>query len=280
MKEVENSEVDGNVEAEVEPIKQDATKGHVLDIGPGSIAVELPCGYIDGEAVHASAVVREMRGHEEDILAGSGPVSARMNAIIGNCLIGVGSISEPSKLRGIVERLMAPDRMALLIAIRRASLGDKFDAHVVCPLCKGEQHVTLDLKEVETVPMPDRMTREKTSALPSGIEIVWHVLTNDDEEWLTEKRKKKVDLLTLGLLARIDMVNGDDIDRSQGYRRAVSAVKDLSMRDRTALRAIFEKEEGKVDTNVTFECSNPDCGHEWSGKMDIGQRGFFFPSAP
>jgi len=260
-----------------EKIDTEPTKAHVLDVAPGCLAVDLPSGYIfDGEP-QVTAIVKEMTGYEEDILAGKGSIVTKLNAIVGNCLVQLGTISEKSTLRSAASKLTGQDRMAILLAIRRVSLGDLYDSTATCPECNVGQHFTLDLKEVEIVAMPDRMDRVREDVLPSKTEVTWHVINSDDEEWLTQKRKKKEDQLTLGLLARVDTVGDVEIERGKAYKKALALLKGLSTRDRNWLRERFEKTEGKIDTEADFECE--ECGHSWKAKMDISQASFFFPSA-
>lgn len=281
MKE-KQTEIDGIKEEdkkdEGDRIETESTKGHVQDIAPGCMAIELPCGYIHGEdKIETTAIIKEMTGYEEDILIGKGPLVIRLNAIIGNCLVHLGGISDVSELKRAANNLTAKDRMAVLLGIRRVSLGDYYDCNVVCPECKVGQRNTLNLKEIEIIPMSDRMKRDRTEVLPSGTEVSWHVLKTEDEEWLSSQKKNKHDALTLGLLSRVDMVGDTKLDRDSKYRKAISLLKGLSIRDRNALRNLFESEEGIVDTNVEFECD--ECKHVWNTSMDIGQSSFFFPSA-
>lgn len=272
-----NVETEEDGESKSGLITTERTKGHIQDISPGTLAVELPAGYIYEGNVQVDAIVREMRGHEEDILASKGSIVVKLNAIIGNCLVQLGVIGDRLELIRASSAFTAQDRMAVLLAIRRVSLGDFYDCTVTCPECKVSQHKTLDLKEIEIIPMPDRMKRVREVTLPSGTDVTWHVINSDDEEWLTTQRKKKQDQLTLGLLARVDVVGSMALNRDKEYKKAMRVLKDLSMRDRNFLRDRFDKEEGKIDTDVEFSCE--DCGHEWQGKMDIGQASFFFPSA-
>lgn len=257
----------------------DKTKGHVLDIGPGCITIELPAGYIheDGE-LHVHAVLREMKGPEEELLASKGSIVSRLNVIIGNCLEQIGSISDKSLLRKIACNLIAQDRMAILLALRRISLGDFYDCTVTCPECNVSQHVTVNLSEIEISPMPNRMEREMVNVLPSGREVKWHVIRTEDEEWLTEQRKRKRDkeLLTLHLLSRVDSIDDIEVDRKNKYKEAIDLLMDLPIRDRATLRDLFDKKEDNIDTLVQFMCER--CGHEWEGKLDVGQPSFFFPS--
>jgi len=270
--------VDGEGDStEIEKIEQEATKSHMLDVAPGNLAVDLPSGYILDGQVHTTVVVKEMTGYEEDILAGKGSIVVRLNAIVGNCMVQLGTLSERSELQRAASKLTGQDRMTILLAIRRVSLGDLYDSNATCPECNVSQHFTLDLKEIEIVAMPDRMNRTHTVVLPSKTEVVWHVLNSEDEEWLSQKQKKKENQLTLGLLARVDAVGDEELDRGKKYRQALATLKGLSTRDRNFLRDQFDKEEGSVNTEAEFDCE--ECGHNWKAKMDIGQSSFFFPSA-
>lgn len=265
-----------NVEMKEDKIVLEKTKGHVLDVASGCISVELPAGYIHEGELLIYAILREMSGREEELLASKGPTVPKINTIIGNCLVQIGTISEKSLLRKITNDLTAQDRMAILLSLRRVSLGDFYDCKVTCPECNISQHVTINLSEIEITPMPNRMEREMVDVLPSGKEVKWHVIRTEDEEWLVEQRKKQKDLLTLHLLSRVDSIDDDKLDRKYKYREAINILMDLSIRDRATLRDLFDRKEDNIDTLVEFECEK--CGHQWEGKLDVAQPTFFFPS--
>jgi hypothetical protein len=267
---------------EVEGVKDIVTtKGHVMDVAPSALVVELPCGYIDENGVvHRELVVSEMTGHEEDLLAGKGPVLPRLNQIICNCARRLGTIENRSDLGKAAGGLTASDRMVALLAIRRVSLGDFYDVKVRCPNpdCREESRYSLNLAEVEIRAMDDPTKREFEHRLKSGKVVRWHIMSSTDEEWLTTKTKKaKEDVLTLGLLARVDSLDGEPVQRDKKDHVAMSRMKALPTRDRNEIRSLFEKYEGHVDTHVDFSC--PSCQHEWRDELSLGQPSFFFPSA-
>lgn len=267
-------------------IETDAIKAHHMDVGAGVLTVELPCGYLDAEQkLHDTITVGEMTGHDEDIIAGKGPVVPRLNQVILNCTKRLGEIDDRREInRGVVE-LTAADRMAALMAIRRVSLGDFYDVKIECPNkeCKRQSRFSLNLADVDIIKMADPMVRSFEDELFSGRIVNWHILSANDEAWLTEKQKKKVDVITIGMLARIDSITDMDgnpmvLERvsKKGYRIALNIVKSLGIRERGEIRKLFEKKEGSVDTDVEFTC--PECRHEWAADLDMGQLGFFFPS--
>ena len=255
---------------------------HFMDIKPGVMGVWLPCGYLDRDGnLHNEMVVREMGGFEEDILAGKGPAMERLNTIIARCTTSLGSLKEKQDIARAVPELTASDRMAALIAIRRASLGDNYPVKQECPSdkCKVVSRFVLDLSTVEIMPMQDPMVREFDMTLETGKTVKWHIMSGTDEEWLSAKQKKKEDVLTLVIMARVDEVDGKKITRGgdkKKYQKSMILLKSLSMRERHELREVFQRHEGNVDTNVDFTC--PECGYEWTADMDVTQPSFFFPS--
>jgi len=269
-------------------IETEGTKGHHMDVGPGVISVELPCGFIDSEGtLHDTLTVGEMTGYEEDILAGKGPIVPRLNQIIANCTKRFGAMDDRREIGMAVTRMAAPDRLAALIAIRRVSLGDYYDVKVECPSCREQSRFSLNLAQIDILRMKDQMQRDREDALSTNRRIRWHVMSAADEEWLSKRTKRKEDVLTLAMLARVDAVEIDqegdgkyafyEIDREgKGFKKALAALKSLSIRERNDIRRLFDEHEGSVDTEVEFDC--PACQYEWKSEMDVGQAGFFFPS--
>jgi len=271
-----------------EKIESEPTKAHFMDEGPGVLTVDLPCGHIDGEeSLHDTMTVGEMTGYEEDILAGKGPIVPRLNQIIANCTKRFGSMTGKREINHAVNQMLAPDRLAALIAIRRVSLGDFYDVKIECPFpgCKEQSRFSLNLADIDIVKMGDQRTRNREDRIGADRLVKWHIMSAADEEWLSKKTKRKEDVLTLAMLARVDAVEVmvDDVltlvevqRDGKGYKRALALLKSLPIRDRNDIRKLFEIHEGSVDTEVEFEC--PACSHEWKADMDVGQAGFFFPS--
>ena len=257
----------------------------VMEPRSGVIADVLPCGFVDAEGgLHQQFVVREMTGSEEDLLAGKGPVLPRLNRVIANCLVSLGAIEERSALARIVDGLTATDRMVLLIAIRRASLGDDYTSKIKCPDCSKESNITVSLADLEKIPMPDPKTRNYLHTLSTGMQVGWHVMTGHDEDWLQGQRKRANsdnDLLTLAMLARVDSIgkgaNTQVLNRVAAFPSALAACKALLTRERNELRQMFTEIEGSVDTVVEYGC--PSCNAEFRGDLDVAQTGFFFPAA-
>ncbi len=268
---------------ETESIDVGSTKSHMSEVGVGSLSVELPCGYLDDDGkLHDTAIVQEMTGEEEDILAGSGSVVPRLNQVIVNCCVSFGIITDRRMIAKAVEELTAVDRMMILIAIRRISLGDFYDVRVKCPEdeCGAISSFPIDLRELDIKKMYDPHKRLHETELPRAKKDVrWHVMNGKDEEWLTKTQKKnKTDRMTLAMLARVDKI-GDEVlvrEPKREFHKSLKMLKKLGTSDRNFLRDFFEKHEGKIDDKIEFCC--PECDREWEDTLDTGQKAFFFPS--
>jgi hypothetical protein len=260
----------------------DPNNEHVLNPRPSCGHYTLPCGYLDSEGVlHTDALVREATGVEEELLAGRGDVLFRMNKMMANCLQQIG----PHEVNGrvnIVSKFTAIDRYFLLIAVRRASLGDKYTVEAKCPQCEKAGKFDADLSRLPVKPMSDPRTRVWTGKVPSGSTFKAHIMTGEDELWLaaTKAKLEGTAELTLALMARVDEWDGEPIQRDPLHRtefnKSIRKMAGLGLRDRSAIRKLTEQAEGDIDLTLDFECNS--CGHRWKGDMNIASAGFFFPS--
>lgn len=227
----------------------------------------LPAGYLDENGqVHREIVVREMTGYEEDILASGADALKKLNEIQARCLMRIGEISDKERMPKIVRDLPVGDRIFLLIAIRRVTLGDAYPFTFRCPKCSHEAQMSLDLASLEVRGLEDPAVRTKEVALPSGRTAVFHIPTGRDEERFSSP-SSDTSLLTRAVLLRLDTINGKPV--------SLADVKALPSRDLQALRREYEKFDVGVDTTIEIEC--PSCFEEFKTEMEI-QPSFFFPS--
>lgn len=251
---------------------------HHLDPKTSRATFQLPCGLvIEGKLVR-DIQVSEMTGVEEELLAGKGPIGDRLNRVLANCLVDIGGLKGSLPL---IMRLPMIDRLYMLIAIRRVSLGDQYMVRAKCPdeACKAEHDYSINLGTLPVVEMADPMVREFFGILPSGTPFSWHVMTGVDEEWVNaaSKKLKGEGPLTIGILARLDSLAGEPLEKEPvKMRAAVQAVGKLGLRDRNFLRATFKKHEGDLDTNMEFTCQT--CETEFESEIQVVAKDFFFPS--
>lgn len=227
----------------------------------------LPCGYLDAAGnLHQDVRMREMTGREEDLLA-SNKISPqrKINALLINCMEQLGTITDRDQFAEIIPQLPVGDRIYLLLALRRTSLGDEYPVEAECPSCKVEGKYVLNLGDLETEPMKDPKKRVFEVKLPSGKQARFRIGMGSDEERVAKvPDEEKPSML---LLCRTEVLDGKV--------PTMQDIKGLSFRDRQALRAAFDENDGGVDTAMEMSC--PACGHNFEKELDLGQQGFFFP---
>ncbi len=253
----------------------------------------LPCGYLDAAGVlHTEVLLREINGRDEDMLASKKtPDKKKINQLLISCIQRLGSITDRDEIAKAVPRMLIGDRIFLVVAVRRTSLGDDYPYKDKCPSCDKESLMRIDLSELEVVPMPEPMRRvfdvrmpsraacrawadtgslpaiEKTT--PTGNLVRFHPITGLDEETFGSVKDKE-DAISKSLLARVDMLN----ERPP----SVDELQNLTLAERQYLRdVVFDSADGGVETTLDVTC--PACENEYSRELDITQMGFFFPSA-
>lgn len=232
---------------------------------------ELPCGHVDQEGgVHTLVTVREMTGEDEEILAARNmPTTKKINKILTRCTESIGPFSGQA-LQFIIPELTQGDRIYLLMAIRRASLGDDMPFQTTCPSCKEEARFIVDLNDLETKKMANPALRHYDVVLPkSKHKVRMKVLTGKGEEAISRAAIKGQDIISTAIFARIESMNDKPV--------TIPDLKGLALSDRNFLRGAWEEHEGGVDTEIQVDC--PSCGVAYESELDISQQGFFNPSA-
>lgn len=234
-------------------------------------AYTLPCGWLDSEGELVTDVeVREMTGNEEDMMASTKiQPHEKVTMLLAGCTTRLGEVTDKGKLTRLMDELTLGDRLYLLFAIRRTTLGDELPVRETCPECGDRSLYVMDLSELKVLPMEDPKKRIFDVELPSGTTARFRVSTGAGEKQAIKYAKKaNNDGLSLALMMRLELLNGEP--------PSLKAVKNLGLKDRLKLRDEFQEVEGGIDTALDLEC--PACGHEWEEDIDIGNRNFFFPS--
>ncbi len=231
---------------------------------------ELPCGYLteDGQLL-TEVKLREITGVEEDMLASkSVPGGKKITHLIAGCMERIGALADKSQFPDIARALTVGDRVFLMLAVRRVTLGDQYPFTAKCPECGKSRLYEVDLGGLAIKKMEDPKKRVYDTELPSSkLPVRFHVMTGKEEEKLA-KTSEQDDQLSLTILARVELIGGKPA--------SVGVLKRLGMIDRTFLRDQFNEVEGGLDMEVEIACGS--CGEEFKIDLDIGQPGFFFPS--
>lgn len=153
-------------------------QGQVVTRPPEPLEVELPAGFVakDGSLIKF-ATIRELNGADEEAIARSTVRGLMLNEILNRGLEKLG-YSKPSSED--IDNLLAGDRDAILLAIRRITFGKSVEAKISCSSCGELQDISVDLekdipvKELDN-PISDRIFEVDLKAgkavlgLPNGL---------------------------------------------------------------------------------------------------------------
>lgn len=276
----------------------------VCVFGKGRGLYDLPCGYVDGSGTaHRTVVLREMTGEEEDMMDDDEMlVHDRTTSVLAACCEKLGTVEDATEIRAAIadslkvgKPLTSSDRIAMLIFLRRVSVGDVYHFERRCPRCgyvnKNKQ---LDLRKLNIDRVPDdRVSKRRVKVqLPrSGREAIVAVLTGSQEHKITGLRLNQKDLRSAAILARLESIS-EEVDEKDaegkptGKKKTIhrnldddpnhgmATVKALPAADRDYLRRVYAVMEAEVDTSVEVVCSGRLCNAEFTFPIDLGQAFF------
>jgi len=218
---------------------------------------ELPGGLVLEDGRRLSRVeLQPLTGREEEWLAAHPGVSGAkaVTRLLNTCLLGPDG--EPLDSRQVL-RLLVGDRDYLMLQLRRITLGDRFHAVIVCPVCDAKMDVDFTADEV---PIERRPQKEAS-----------YTLDMDSEP----ERYRMV---------RFRLPNGGDQEAVLGLdvENAVATLLDrclmdtggmpLSLTERNAVSNAMEQLAPEVNLELELIC--PECGHSFVEPFDI--TAFFF----
>jgi len=156
---------------------------------PSSTEVSLPGGFVSKEGILAKyAEVRELNGADEEAIAKAGFLGKALQTILQKGLVSIGGESVD---KDGLDELLASDRDAILLGIRKVTFGNSVEYRAVCQDCGTDQIVDIDLdadipiKELED-PLKDRRWTVKVKSgeviltLPDG-EVQRRLMENSDK---------------------------------------------------------------------------------------------------
>lgn len=162
--------------------------------------VTLAAGLIDPFAgtVSTTAEVRELNGADEEAIAKLSDPGKALLAILERATVSIGEEPATKQLLG---SLLAGDREALLLAIRRATFGSEVEVSTVCDKCPELQTFKIDLdKDVEVKKLDDPIRdRRFTVELKAGLAKV-NLPTGDVQTQIinaTDKNSAELDTMLL-----------------------------------------------------------------------------------
>ena len=234
-----------------EALKEEPVK--VETKAPDDSEVILPGGYISpGGILFKHAEVKELNGADEEAISRAGSLGKSLSTILQRGLVSIGD--EPVDKHAL-DDMLAADRDALMLAIRRITFGNTVEYRAMC-ICGADTLVEIDL--VEDVPVKELQNpmQDRTWAVETKLgEVILALPTGVTQKRLIEATDKTTAELSTVLLA--GCVQSIDGNVSTG---ATSVLK-LGMGDREKLIAeIMDKNPGPRLGEVKKACEA--CGED------------------
>lgn len=208
--------------------------------------------------------LREMTGAEEELLTNQRLIRSgdAVNHVLANCIVRVGENGEVST-KDVLD-MLSGDRLFTLVRLRQVSLGDEVELDPVCPntACRTKNHIVVNLNDLPVTPYGEE--REFTFTLPgSGRKVKFVHLDGHKEKRLAQMQEPNI---SSAMMIRIL-----EIDDAAPSKKALA---EMSMRDRTALRAEMLRVDAGIDTNIECDCES--CGTRIRTKLEA-EPSFLFP---
>lgn len=218
-------------------------------------ALELPRGLLVRNAYKKRAIVRELTGSDEEVLAKTREPLEYFDMVIA---LGVGSIDDfdlaempVAEKAGWLRTLLIGERDQLFLAIVRTTFGEKRTIGFTCTMCQEQQDIELLLsedfkpKEVEAVDVEIHSYRTS-----KGDDLEYRLVTGDDQrEAFGRKGATTAEQNTIILSRCITKLNGGLVPDPLGFARS------LSIRDRQELLDGLVGRQPTIDLGVTTKCA-------------------------
>lgn len=215
--------------------------------------VELPGGYIDIDFnLVTEAEVRELTGVDEEAIAKSADAGRALITILERGTVRIG---DEKATRKVLDSMLIGDRDYLLLAIRRATYGNKVDLTIDCQHCAEIQEVTVDLSEDVEVSRLDDPASDRYFEVTGPRGKVFGVslpVGSTQRELIAKGDVTVAEMNTILLAGAVTSVDGMP---SVG----TSTVRNLGIADREAItREIAKRYTGPRLSAVEKDC--PNCG--------------------
>jgi len=224
------------------------------------VRVVLPHGLFKGGSRHCEADLRPIRGRDEVLIAEVGgdlPSAARTTLLLSRCVIGIGGLATVDE--DLIGSLTVGDREALLLQVRRMSIGDRMSCVLACPRC-GER-LDVDLFASELLAEPYKDVRERYAFRPqdgSGV-LTFRLPTGADQAAVAAVALDDPGAAFTLMLERC-LSAPDDRAETSGAGSVVGAAsaRELELRMREL--------DPQAETRLDMRC--PACGEPWDVVFD------------
>lgn len=230
------------------------------------VGVQVPGGlWRDGER-HAVVTMRSLTGADEEFLVHNQglPQGTRVTAVLARCILEIGSVSPVDA--GTVDLLSIGDREALLLHLRRLTLGERLDLVLDCvnPACGERLGIELAVGDLLLPPYEDWRHSYELE------------LREDEELWALRFRPPNgADQRAAASLANTDptAAAGCFIERCVEVEEGPAAAASR-LPERLVERVAAEMAERDPQADIELHMTCPGCEREFDVPFDAAE--FFF----
>ena len=235
-----------------------------------AVTITLPAGIWREGICHREASLRQLTGADELFLLEVGeslPMAHRVTALLARCLTALGP--GDSVTSEAVRSLTAGDREALLLHLRRLTLGDRLPCVLSCPQpdCGKQMDLALKVSDLLLPPGPDAKDRHETALNENGraYRVYFRLPTGADQEAAAAFARSRPESAADLLLGRcVEKVTAEDSNSE--------AVEDWPSAVARHLPAMMAECDPQAELTLNLSC--PECGHDFSALFDTAS--YFF----
>jgi dsDNA-binding SOS-regulon protein len=254
----ENPALANKIAQEITKVQVEETVGSVPTITIPSLPdtnIELPGGFYDplDDQLVTTAEVRELTGADEEAIVKITEPGKALMTILEKATVSLGG--KPAD-KETLSMLLAGDREALLLAIRRVTFGNEVELEAVCSRCPELQTFVVDLeKDVEMKTLEDRINDRRFILKLKIGQVKVALPTGDTQNKLVNASNKNTAELDTLLLSNCVLEINDVPVLGQAQ------IRNLGIKDRrTILEEIAKRNPGPLLSEVKKACKT--CGQE------------------
>ncbi len=243
---------------------------------PTGMTITLPSGlWVDG-VHHRQASLRPLTGEDESFITETQEFrqpAECMTAVLGRCLTRLGSLHVANEDAEALARLLTVgDREALMLHLRRLTLGDRLSGVLACPepACNALIDLSLRVTDLLLPPYPQPQPDYRAIVRENGStwQVRFRLPTGKDQEDAVRMAGDQIDAGASLLLKRclLDITAGEEAGES------IPMDGKLPTAIVTAMPGLLVEHDPQAEVQLELNC--PTCAHEFSALFDSAS--YFF----
>jgi hypothetical protein len=229
----------------------------------GQVLVNVPHGFWEDGLLCREVGLRPVNSSDERFLLEStgALVAARANELLTRCLVA--DTLTVAQRRARIQSLVAGDREALLLHLRRISFGETFEGVFNCgqPGCDATLEVELRIADLLLPPYRDAEDSYCRTIQDGGVayEVSFRLPTAGDQEAVAQLARTDAERAARMIFERC-------VSRVESEHRAME-IDDLPFSFFDKVAALMEELDPQVVIELALKC--PACGKSYSAQCDV-----------